>query len=251
MSSSSTTAPSWAARWAARSRCRRATPARPGPTTQLSWASRPSCRRPAVSAWDGHSARRSRAGRRMRATRASSPTGARPTCCRHEPGAGSATATPSRAFTGWSGTDPVQPSPPGDGRSAGISHTVSGRRWGRRGIACRSVATTTPRPLVKGTRGVRTTIALKILMAVSGGVFILFVLLHMYGNLQAFAGHDAFNEYAEHLRTFGQPMLPFTGLLWVIRIGLVVSLVVHVYAAVTLWRRARIARSTPYVMKKH
>ena len=63
----------------------------------------------------------------------------------------------------------------------------------------------------------RTTIALKILMAVSGVVFLAFVLLHMYGNLQAFAGHDAFNEYAEHLRTFGQPMLPYTGLLWVIR----------------------------------
>ena len=67
------------------------------------------------------------------------------------------------------------------------------------------------RPLVRGTRGVRTTIALKILMAVSGGVFILFVLLHMYGNLKAFAGHDAYNEYAEHLRTLGEPMLPYTG----------------------------------------
>jgi succinate dehydrogenase / fumarate reductase, cytochrome b subunit len=113
------------------------------------------------------------------------------------------------------------------------------------------VATTTPRPLVRGTRGVRTTIALKILMAVSGAVFILFVLLHMYGNLRAFAGHDAFNEYAEHLRTFGQPMLPYTGLLWLIRIGLIVSLVVHVFAAVVLWRRARAARTTPYAMKKH
>ena len=31
-------------------------------------------------------------------------------------------------------------------------------------------------------------------------VFIRFVLLHMYGNLKAFAGHDAYNEYADHLR---------------------------------------------------
>jgi succinate dehydrogenase / fumarate reductase cytochrome b subunit len=113
------------------------------------------------------------------------------------------------------------------------------------------VATTTPRPLVKGTRGVRTTIALKILMAVSGGIFILFVLLHMYGNLKAFAGHDAFNEYAHHLRTLGEPMLPHEGALWIIRAALVLSLVVHVYAAFTLWRRSRTARSTPYVMKKH
>ena len=113
------------------------------------------------------------------------------------------------------------------------------------------MATTTPRPLVRGTRGVRTTIALKISMAVSGMVFIAFVLLHMYGNLQAFAGHDAYNEYAEHLRTFGQPMLPYTGLLWLIRIGLLLSLVVHVFAAVTLWRRARAARTIQYAMKKH
>jgi succinate dehydrogenase / fumarate reductase, cytochrome b subunit len=107
------------------------------------------------------------------------------------------------------------------------------------------------RPLVTGTRGVRTTIALKILMAVSGGVFILFVLLHMYGNLKAFAGHDAYNDYAHHLRTLGEPMLPHAGALWIIRAALVVSLVVHVYAAFALWRRARIARDTPYVMKKH
>jgi succinate dehydrogenase / fumarate reductase cytochrome b subunit len=105
--------------------------------------------------------------------------------------------------------------------------------------------------LVKGTRGVRTTIALKILMAVTGGIFILFVLLHMYGNLKAFAGHDAYNTYAEHLRTLGEPMLPRSGFLWVMRVVLVVALVVHVYAAVTLWRRAKAARTTSYVMKKH
>jgi succinate dehydrogenase / fumarate reductase cytochrome b subunit len=106
-------------------------------------------------------------------------------------------------------------------------------------------------PLVRGTRGVRTTIALKILMAVTGGIFLAFVGLHMYGNLKAFAGHDAYNEYAHHLRTFAEPLLPYSGLLWVTRVGLLVALVVHVYAAVTLWRRARAARTTPYVVKKH
>jgi len=110
------------------------------------------------------------------------------------------------------------------------------------------VATAT---LVKNSRSTRSTIALKILMAVSGVVFIAFVLMHMYGNLQAFAGHDAFNEYAEHLRTFGQPMLPYTGLLWVIRVALLVSLVVHVTCAVALWRRAKRARTIKYVVKKN
>lgn len=88
-------------------------------------------------------------------------------------------------------------------------------------------------------------------MAVSGIIFIGFVLVHMYGNLQAFAGHDAYNEYAEHIREIGEPMLPHKGLLWIIRVGLVVSLVVHVYAAVTLWRRAGKARSVKYQVKKN
>ncbi len=88
-------------------------------------------------------------------------------------------------------------------------------------------------------------------MAASGVVFIGFVLVHMYGNLKAFSGHDAFNDYAEHLRTIGEPLLPHTGLLWVLRAGLIVSLVVHVVCAVVLWRRAGRARSTRYVVKRN
>ncbi|MDQ3382829.1 MAG: succinate dehydrogenase cytochrome b subunit [Actinomycetota bacterium] len=105
--------------------------------------------------------------------------------------------------------------------------------------------------LVRGARAVRSTIALKILMALSGLIFVAFVLAHMYGNLKAFAGHDAFNDYAEYLRTMGEPLLPYSGALWILRLGLIVSLVVHVYAALVLWRRARTARTTPYQVKKH
>jgi succinate dehydrogenase / fumarate reductase cytochrome b subunit len=115
-----------------------------------------------------------------------------------------------------------------------------------------SVATTSPRPsLVKGARGARTTIALKLLMAASGIIFILFVLAHMYGNLKAFSGHDAYNEYAEHLRTIGEPMLPHEGFLWVLRVVLIVALVIHVYCAATLWRRANHGRTTKYQVKKN
>ena len=106
-------------------------------------------------------------------------------------------------------------------------------------------------PLVTGARAARTTIYLKILMAVSGLVFIGFVLAHMYGNLKAFAGHDAFNEYAHHLRTMGTPILPESGALWIIRAVLIASLVVHVACAAALWRRARSARTVRYQVKKH
>ncbi|GGF40819.1 succinate dehydrogenase [Marmoricola endophyticus] len=105
--------------------------------------------------------------------------------------------------------------------------------------------------LVRNPQSTRSTIALKLLMASSGIIFVLFVLVHMYGNLKAFGGHDAFNEYAEHLRTFGEPMLPYAGLLWVIRVVLIVSLVTHVVTAVALWRRSSHARPVKYVAKKN
>ncbi|MGA8255526.1 MAG: succinate dehydrogenase cytochrome b subunit [Nocardioides sp.] len=117
------------------------------------------------------------------------------------------------------------------------------------------MASTTRHPdrpgLVKGSRGVRSTIALKFLVAASGLIFIGFVLAHMYGNLKAFGGHDSFNEYAEHLRELGEPMLPHAGALWIIRVVLLGSLVVHVACAFALWRRAAKARPTKYVVKKN
>ena len=88
-------------------------------------------------------------------------------------------------------------------------------------------------------------------MAVTGVVFLLFVLLHMYGNLKAFAGHDAYNDYAEHLRTLGEPMLPYAGFLWVLRVVLIVALVLHVWAALKLTLRARRARTVRYQVKKN
>jgi succinate dehydrogenase / fumarate reductase cytochrome b subunit len=88
-------------------------------------------------------------------------------------------------------------------------------------------------------------------MTVSGLAFVGFVLGHMYGNLKAFSGEEAFNEYAHHLRTLGEPMLPHEGFLWIMRVGLIVALVVHVWVGIALWRRARKARPVKYVVKKH
>ena len=83
-------------------------------------------------------------------------------------------------------------------------------------------------------------------MAGTGLVFVGYLLLHMYGNLKALSGEEAFNDYAEHLRTIGEPFLPYGGLLWIIRVVLIVSLVGHGYAAFALWARAGNARRTKY-----
>lgn len=105
--------------------------------------------------------------------------------------------------------------------------------------------------LVTGARATRTSIALKLLMAASGILFIGFVLLHMYGNLHAFEGHDRFNKYAEYLRTIGEPVLPHGGYLWIQRAVLLAALVIHVGCAVHLARRAAKARPQKYVYKKN
>lgn len=79
-------------------------------------------------------------------------------------------------------------------------------------------------------------------MAVSGLIMIGYLIAHMYGNLKVFSGHEAFDEYAHHLRTIGEPMLPHKGLLWVIRVVLLASIFGHAYSAFALWSRARKAR---------
>ena len=79
-------------------------------------------------------------------------------------------------------------------------------------------------------------------MAVTGLILIGYLLAHMYGNFKVFAGPEAFNEYAHHLRTLGQPILPYSGALWVIRVVLIAGVVAHMYAAFSLWSRAHKAR---------
>jgi succinate dehydrogenase / fumarate reductase, cytochrome b subunit len=109
------------------------------------------------------------------------------------------------------------------------------------------VTTTTSRAAA---RARSSTIAWKLAMAVSGLIFIGYVLAHMYGNLKVFAGQESFDTYAHHLREFGEPMLPHEGFLWVMRVILVAALLVHAVAAYKLWARAAGARSQKYVMKK-
>ena len=101
------------------------------------------------------------------------------------------------------------------------------------------MATTTLSPTQ---RAVRTTVALKALMAVSGLILIGYLLAHMYGNLKLFAGQQSFDDYAHHLRTLGEPILPHTGLLWILRVVLLAAVLGHGWAAFKLWARARKAR---------
>lgn len=83
-------------------------------------------------------------------------------------------------------------------------------------------------------------------MAVTGVIFVLFVLIHMYGNLKMFFGPEAYDGYAEHLRVVGEPYLPREGVLWILRVVLTASLLIHLYAVGRTWSASRAARGTPY-----
>jgi succinate dehydrogenase / fumarate reductase cytochrome b subunit len=87
----------------------------------------------------------------------------------------------------------------------------------------------------------RSTVMLKAVMAVTGLLMMLFLLVHMYGNLHIFAGQAAFDDYAHHFRTLFEPFVPYAGALWIIRVTLLAAVVLHAYSAMTLWKRARAA----------
>lgn len=93
-------------------------------------------------------------------------------------------------------------------------------------------------------------ILLKTIVAATGLFFVFYLLLHMYGNLMILVGREAFDGYAHHLRVIGEGMVPEKGILWVFRLLLLASLVLHVWATMTLWGRAGKARTTRYAARR-
>ncbi|MDO4899227.1 succinate dehydrogenase cytochrome b subunit [Actinomyces sp.] len=85
---------------------------------------------------------------------------------------------------------------------------------------------------------------LKTTMAITGTLMAAFVLVHMIGNLKAFQGAQAYNNYAEWLREIGYPLIPHEGVLWIMRLVLGPCLILHVAGGITLWWRGRKARGS-------
>ncbi len=88
----------------------------------------------------------------------------------------------------------------------------------------------------------RSTIGMKVIMAITGLVMVGFVIAHVTGNLLVFRGPEAMNAYAAMLKATG-------GLLWVARGVLLASVVLHIWAAVTLTRINAAARPAAYAKK--
>lgn len=90
----------------------------------------------------------------------------------------------------------------------------------------------------------RSSIGRKILMAATGVILIGFVVGHLVGNLQVFQNPDHINGYAQFLHELGP-------LLWIVRIGLLGAVIIHVWAATVLTLENNAARGQEGYAIKH
>lgn len=92
-------------------------------------------------------------------------------------------------------------------------------------------------------RMLRTSVGLKYLVAVSGLVLTTFVIAHLVGNLNIFAGRHAINEYAYMLKRTPP-------ILWAARLSLLAFFVLHVVVSLRLKYLAAQARPTRYAYEQ-
>ena len=93
---------------------------------------------------------------------------------------------------------------------------------------------------------VRSLVGKKAIMAVTGVILFLFVVGHLAGNLKVFQGSEHFNAYAEGLRTAGAPFFARGQVLWAVRLILLASLFLHIWAAIVVTRASWAARPVGY-----
>jgi succinate dehydrogenase cytochrome b subunit len=87
----------------------------------------------------------------------------------------------------------------------------------------------------------RSSLGLKIVMALTGIVLFGFVIGHMIGNLQVYMGPDALNAYGVFLRHVGHGAA-----LWVARAVLLASVLLHIWSAWRLTQMNNAARPVGY-----
>ena len=83
------------------------------------------------------------------------------------------------------------------------------------------------------------TVGKKALMALSGLVLFAYVVAHLLGNLQIYAGSEAIDAYARFLHS--KPAV-----LWTARLILLAAVLVHAVAGIQLWLRRHEARPVVY-----
>jgi succinate dehydrogenase/fumarate reductase cytochrome b subunit len=81
-------------------------------------------------------------------------------------------------------------------------------------------------------------------MALTGLIIVGFLFGHSIGNLQYFLGSDPYNTYADFLQSTGE-------LLWIMRGGLILCIILHIISAVYLRIYNNAAKPTHYKVKNY
>lgn len=84
-------------------------------------------------------------------------------------------------------------------------------------------------------------------MAITGVLMVGWLILHMAGNLQMFLGPKAMNEYAYYLKHD----IMVGKLVWLMRLGLLTAVVLHIWSAYRLTVLNHNARPVRYVANQH
>ncbi len=96
----------------------------------------------------------------------------------------------------------------------------------------------------------RSAVGKKWVMAVTGILLMGFVFAHMVGNTKMYFGAEDFDSYAEFLRRIAYPLVPETGFLWIMRVGLIAAFAFHMHAAYSLTVLNRKARPVGYQSRR-
>ncbi len=92
-------------------------------------------------------------------------------------------------------------------------------------------------------RACSTSVGQKFLMAITGLSLIGFLVVHLAGNLQLFAGEAVFNAYAEKLHSLGP-------LLAIAEVGLFATFAAHIGLAISTASMNKLARKSSYALKE-
>ena len=96
----------------------------------------------------------------------------------------------------------------------------------------------------------KSTLGLKVIMALSGIVLIGFVVVHMLGNLQIFIPYSGSEEGGSAIDKYAMLLKSNALVLWGARLTLLGSVCAHIYAAVVLTQRSNAARPRDYMLRR-
>jgi succinate dehydrogenase / fumarate reductase, cytochrome b subunit len=90
---------------------------------------------------------------------------------------------------------------------------------------------------------VSSSVGTKIVIGITGVALVIYLLIHIAGNMMVFLGPAAFNQYAYTLE--GNPLLP------IIEIGLLLVFLIHIFKTVRMFLANQALRPVRYAQKKY